>query len=180
MSRIGKQPIIIPENVEVKIDKQKVIIKGPQGQLEQTLPSQIELIQKDDFLIVKPKKESNEINALWGLWRSLIFNMVDGVANGFEKKLEIIGVGYRAAVEGNKLVLNIGLSHTIEVEAPEGIKFQVDKNTISVSGIDKQMVGQMAAKIRAYRKPEPYKGKGIKYSDEIVRRKAGKKAVGSE
>ncbi len=180
MSRIGKQSIIIPENVEVKIDKNQIIIKGPQGQLEQLLPPQIELIQEKASLAVKPRKESKKTRALWGLWRSLIFNMIEGVTKGFEKKLEINGVGYRVSLQGNKLILNIGFSHPVEIEAPEGIKFEVDKNIITVFGADKQIVGQTAAKIRAQRKPEPYKGKGIKYLDEVIRRKAGKKAVGTE
>jgi len=131
-------------------------------------------------LSIKPIKESKDKSALWGLFRSLIFNMIKGVTEGFEKKLEVNGVGFRVAVQDNKLVLNLGFSHPIEIKTPEGISFEVEKNIITVSGIDKQMVGQVAANIREQKKPEPYKGKGIRYIDEIIRRKAGKKAVGTE
>ncbi len=180
MSRIGKQPIQIPENVEVKIIQDGIKVKGPKGELNQSIPSQIEVALKEKELVVTPRQKTKETPALWGLFRSLIFNMVQGVSQGFEKKLEIEGVGYRASLQGNKLVLNLGFSHPIEIEAPESIEFKVDKNIITVSGIDKQLVGQMAAKIRAQRKPEPYKGKGIHYLGEVIRRKAGKKAVGTE
>lgn len=180
MSRIGKQPIQIPENVEVKIIQDGIKVKGPKGELNQSIPSQIEVALKEKELVVTPRQKTKETPALWGLFRSLIFNMVQGVSQGFEKKLEIEGVGYRASLQGNKLVLNLGFSHPIEIEAPEGIEFKVDKNIITVSGIDKQLVGQMAAKIRAQRKPEPYKGKGIHYLGEVIRRKAGKKAAGTE
>jgi large subunit ribosomal protein L6 len=185
MSRIGKQPIVIPENVEVKIGEDEIKVKGPQGELTQSIPPQIKLILKDSStgqkeLQVTPQEKSKKTSALWGLLRALIFNMVKGVTEGFEKKLEIEGVGYRASLQGNKLVLNLGFSHPIEIEAPAGIEFKVEKNIITVSGIDKQLVGQVAAKIRAQRKPEPYKGKGIRYLDEVIRRKAGKKTVGTE
>ena len=180
MSRIGKQPIQIPENVEVKIIQDGIKVKGPKGELNQSIPSQIEVVLNEKELVVTPRQKTKETPALWGLFRSLIFNMVQGVSQGFEKKLEIEGVGYRASLQGNKLVLNLGFSHPIEIEAPERIEFKVDKNIITVSGIDKQLVGQMAAKIRAQRKPEPYKGKGIHYLGEVIRRKAGKKAVGTE
>ena len=182
MSRIGKKSIDIPDGVEIKIEDTKVIIKGPKGQSEQILSDAFELIEdkENKELTIKPKKESKDNSALWGLFRSLIFNMVKGVTEGFEKKLEINGVSYRAAVQNNNLVLNLGLSHPIEIEAPEGISFEVDKNIITVSGIDKQLVGQMAAQIREQKKPEPYKGKGIQYIDEVVRRKAGKKATSAE
>jgi len=180
MSRIGKQLIQIPENVEVKISQDEIKIKGPKGELNQSIPSQIEVTLKEKELIVTPRQKTKETPALWGLFRSLIFNMVQGVSQGFEKKLEIEGIGYRASLQGNKLVLNLGFSHPIEIEAPAGIEFKVDKNIITVSGIDKQLVGQLAAKIRAQRKPEPYKGKGIHYLGEVIRRKAGKKAVSTE
>lgn len=185
MSRIGKQPITIPENVEVKISDNQITVKGPLGELNQTILSQIELTLKDSSngqkeLLVSPKKESKDTSALWGLFRALIFNMVKGVTDGFEKKLEIQGVGYRASLQGDKLSLNIGLSHPVDIEAPKGIEFKVDKNIITISGTDKQLVGQIAAKIRDQRKPEPYKGKGIRYVDEVVKRKAGKKAAGTE
>ena len=180
MSRIGKQPIQIPANVQVNISQDEVKIKGPQGELNQSIPSQLKLILEEQELKVIPQGKSKNTSALWGLFRSLIFNMVQGVSQGFEKKLEIEGVGYRASLQGNKLILNLGFSHPIEIEAPEGIEFKVDKNIITVSGIDKQLVGQLAAKIRDQRKPEPYKGKGIHYLGEVIRRKAGKKAVGTE
>lgn len=180
MSRIGKQSIIIPENVEVKINDGQIIVKGPKGELTQSISSQIEVVLKENELLVTPRKKTKDTSALWGLFRTLIFNMIKGVTEGFEKKLEIQGVGYRVALQGNKLVLSLGFSHPIELEAPEGIEFQVDKNIITVSGLDKQLVGQIAAKIRDLRKPEPYKGKGIRYLGEAVRRKAGKKAVGVE
>ena len=189
MSKIGKQLIIIPENVEIKINQQEIKVKGPQGELSQSIPPQIKLILKDlpakgsakgKELQVIPQEKSKNSSALWGLLRALIFNMVKGVTEGFEKKLEIEGVGYRASLQGNKLILSLGFSHPIEVVAPAGIEFKVDKNVITISGIDKQMVGQIAAKIRAYRKPEPYKGKGIHYVGEVIRRKAGKKAATTE
>ncbi len=182
MSRIGKKPINIPDNVELKIENTKVIIKGPKGQLEQTLSDGFELIQNKENkkLAIKSKSESKNNSALWGLFRSLIFNMIKGVTEGFEKKLEINGVSYRASVQNNDLILNLGFSHPVEIKAPEGISFEVDKNIITVLGIDKQLVGQIAAKIREQRKPEPYKGKGIRYIDEVIRRKAGKKAASAE
>jgi len=189
MSKIGKQLIIIPESVEIEINQQMIKVRGPKGELSQSIPPQIKLDLKDlpangsvkgKELQVIPQEESKNSSALWGLLRALIFNMVKGVTEGFEKKLEIEGVGYRASVQGNKLILSLGFSHPIEVVAPDKIEFKVDKNVITVSGIDKQAVGQIAAKIRAYRKPEPYKGKGIHYVGEVIRRKAGKKAVTTE
>jgi len=182
MSRIGKKIINIPDGVELKVENTKVVIVGPKGQLEQQITSDFEIIQDKEKkeLLIKPKKESKDNSALWGLFRSLIFNMIQGVTDGFEKKLEIKGVSYRAAVENNNLILSLGLSHPVKIEAPEGIVFEVDKSIITISGTDKQLVGQMAAKIREQRKPEPYKGKGIKYIDEVIRRKSGKKAVGTE
>ncbi len=180
MSRIGKQPVIIPDKVEVKIAQGEITIKGSKGELVQEIPLEIEVSVKEKEIIVTSKKKTKRSSALWGLLRTLIFNMIQGVTEGFEKKLEIEGIGYRVALQGNKLVLNVGYSHPIEVEAPKGIEFKVEKNTITVLGIDKQLVGQVAAKIRSKRKPEPYKGKGIRYAGEIIRRKAGKKAVGTE
>lgn len=187
MSRIGKKPIIIPESVKVEIKGENVIVKGNKGELSQIVPSLFELSLKDSSndsqikeLVIAPKRKGKNSSALWGLFRSLISNMIHGVDEGFEKKLEINGVGYRAILEGKTLVLSLGLSHPVKIEAPENIEFKVEKNIITVSGIDKQLVGQMAAEIRDQKKPEPYKGKGIKYIDEVIRRKAGKKAVGSE
>lgn len=187
MSRIGKKPIIIPKGVEVRIDKNRIIAKGSKGELSQAIPSQFELSLTDSSadasareLTITPKKKGKNNFALWGLFRSLVFNTIRGVDEGFKKELEINGVGYRAVLEGKTLVLSLGLSHPVKIEAPKNIEFKVDKNVITVLGIDKQLVGQVAAKIRDQKKPEPYKGKGIKYIDEIIRRKAGKKAVGSE
>jgi large subunit ribosomal protein L6 len=178
MSRIGKQPIQIPDGVDVKISDGFIIVKGPKGELRQKLVPDIDVEIKDKKALVKLKQEKN--TAIWGTYRALIANMIKGVTEGFEKKLVFEGVGYRAAVEGKKLVLNLGYSHPVEVEAPEGIEFKTEKNTISVSGIDKQLVGEITANIRAKRKPEPYKGKGIRYENEIIRRKVGKKVAGTE
>lgn len=178
MSRIGKQPVVIPAGVEITIQGNLVIVKGPKGQLENTFAEVITIEQKENKIVITPNQETEDSQALWGLTRALIANMVTGVTVGFSKKMEINGVGYRAAVQGKKLVLNLGFSHPVEVIAPEGIDFVVDKNNIIVSGIDKQLVGKVAAEIREFRKPEPYKGKGIRYENEVVRRKAGKKAIG--
>jgi len=184
MSRIGKQPIPIPEKVEVKIDGDIVIAKGPKGELKRQLPKGIGAKIQDQNIIISPDSKKDETDkkmmALWGLSRALVFNLVKGVKEGYEKKLEIEGIGFRASIQGNKLVLNLGFSHPVEIEAPQGIEFKVEKNMIAVSGIDKELVGQVAADIRSRRKPEPYKGKGIRYQGEIVKIKAGKKAVSTE
>ena len=175
MSRIGKTPITIPSGVTVSIENRTVTVKGVKGELSYTVRREIKVNHVDDqltFEIAKPTKESN---AFWGLTRALIANMIHGVAEGYEKKLELVGVGYRAKLEGTSLVLSLGFSHPVIVEAPQGITFEVPENTsIFVKGFDKDLVGLTAAKIRKLRKPEPYKGKGIKYEGEIVRRKAGK------
>jgi large subunit ribosomal protein L6 len=191
MSRIGKQLIKVSQGTEIKIEGDTIKVKGSKGELSFDLPSEIKAEMKEDNILISPKnkkaeqnesavKKAKETNALWGLTRALIFNMVKGVTEGFEKKLEIQGVGYKASMQGNKLVMQLGFSHPIEMETPEGIELKVEKNIIIVSGIDKQKVGQTAAKIRDFKKPEPYKGKGIRYEGEKVRRKAGKKAVASE
>ncbi|MDP2946633.1 MAG: 50S ribosomal protein L6 [Nanoarchaeota archaeon] len=177
MSRIGIQPIVIPDGVEVKIDRDLILIKGKRGELTQKLISEIEIEIKDKVIILKEPAKTKTSSALWGTFRALIANMVEGVSKGFEKKLIIEGVGYKAVLNGDKLVLNLGYSHPVEIHAPKGIEFKVEKNTIIVSGADKQVVGQIAADIRIQRKPEPYKGKGIRYNNEIIRRKSGKKAV---
>jgi|SRR3989344_3159622 len=178
MSRIGKQPIVIPEGVEVKQQDGTVIVKGPKGELSQKLHSNISIEQKDGKVLVLVKnKEEKSDQALWGLFRRLIFNMVSGVTAGFSKQLEVNGVGYRATVAGKTLNLQLGYSHPVNYKFPEGIEIIVEKNLITVSGADKQVVGQTAAEIRALRKPEPYKGKGIKYIDEVIRRKVGKAAA---
>lgn len=183
MSKIGKIPIIIKEGVSINIQNQQIQISGPKGSLSFAVPQGIE-VKEDAGKITVSKKaiENQEINASFGLARALIANMVKGVTEGFEKRLELLGVGYRAQVSGNELLLSIGFSHQVKVQAPEGITFSVSENVISVSGIDKGQVGNTAAKIRAIRPPEPYKGKGIRYAGEKVRRKAGKaaKAVGTK
>lgn len=180
MSRIGKKPILIPEDVKVVIDGQLVRVNGPKGELQREVRPEIKVSLEGNEILVKPVKETKKTKAFWGLTRTLIANMIGGVTKGYEKKLEIEGIGYRANLEGENLILLVGFSHPVKIRQPEGIKFSVDKNMITVSGIDKQLVGQIAAKIRAVRKPEPYKGKGIRYEGEQVRRKAGKKAVTSE
>jgi len=177
MSRIGKKPIPIPEGVEVKINDNKVIIRGPEGELSKEIRPEIRVEFKEGKIFVLPKSQTKKTNAFWGLSRALIFNMIKGVTEGYQKKLEIEGLGYRASLEGTDLILQVGFSHPVKIKPPEGIKFSVEKNIITVSGIDKELVGQVAAKIRKVRPPEPYKGKGIRYLGEIIRRKAGKKAV---
>ena len=177
MSRVGKKPIIIPQGVEVKInDKDNIVdIKGAKGTLQVELHPKIKINQKDDQLIFSVSDSEDKINkALWGLARSLVNNAVVGVTEGFSKALEINGVGFKAELKGKDLILNVGFSHPVEYKTPEGITIEIEKNKITISGIDKQKVGQAAAEIRKVKKPEPYKGKGIKYSDEVVRRKAGK------
>lgn len=179
MSRIGKKIIQIPDGVDVKINGALIIVKGSKGELSLILDSNLVAEIKDKNLIIKPKIDNGENSAIWGTFQALISNMTIGVSKGFEKKLLFEGVGYRAVVNGNKLVLSLGFSHSVELEAPKGIEFKVEKNAIIISGADKHLVGQTAANIRLKRKVEPYKGKGIRYENEIVRRKAGKKAVGS-
>jgi large subunit ribosomal protein L6 len=178
MSRIGKKPIEIPSGVQVIIDGQNVTIKGPKGELSQEIHPQVSVAQVENTVVVtvenqdKPKEK-----ALWGLFRSLLNNIVVGVTEGFTKSLEINGVGYKAALSGKNLILNVGFSHPVEFLIPEEINCSVEKNVITINGIDKQVVGEVAANIRKVKKPEPYKGKGIKYTDEIIRRKAGKAAA---
>jgi len=176
MSRIGKAPITVPSGVEVRIAGSSITVKGPKGELTRELPEQISVSQDDGVLTVERVNDERKSRALHGLVRSLIANMVTGVSEGFRKDLDIVGVGYRAAAKGSsELELSLGFSHPVLVKAPEGIEFNVPQPTrIEVLGIDKQLVGQVAADIRAWRKPEPYKGKGIRYVDEYVRRKAGK------
>ena len=177
MSRIGQAPIPVPSDVEVHIDMGVVTVRGPRGELSRTLPEKIEITKEDGELRVTRATEQREVKALHGLIRSLVANMVQGVTQGYEKALEIQGVGYRAAKKGNDLEVQVGYSHSVSKPAPEGIEFDVPTPTrIVVKGIDKELVGQTAAEIRAIRKPEPYKGKGIRYEGERVRRKAGKAA----
>jgi large subunit ribosomal protein L6 len=178
MSRIGRKPITIPSGVDVSIDDSLVVVKGPKGQLSHTLPTPITISREGDALVVVRPNDERQNRALHGLTRSLVANMVQGVADGFHRDLEIVGVGYRAQAAGpSKLDLQLGYSHPISVDAPDGITFEVPQPTrITVRGIDKQLVGQVAANIRKLRKPEPYKGKGIRYAGEHVLRKAGKSA----
>lgn len=176
MSRIGKLPISIGSGVTITVGEDNTVtVKGPKGELTEKISPDMELSQEDGVLTVKRPGDDKRLRALHGLSRSLINNMVVGVTVGYKKTLEIVGVGYRAALSGNKLTVNVGYSHPVEVEQPEGITFEVPApNRIVVSGISKQQVGQVAADIRALRKPEPYKGKGIRYEGEYVRRKVGK------
>jgi large subunit ribosomal protein L6 len=181
MSRIGKKPVIIPSGVTVEINGETLKVKGSKGELSLNLHPKITVEKTDTEVNVKVNNEDNkQQRALWGLHRALINNMVAGVTNGFSKILEVNGVGYKAELKGKVLVLNLGYSHPIELEVPAGLEVKVEKNTITISGIDRQLVGQFAAVIRSKREPEPYKGKGIKYQNEVIRRKAGKvvKAVG--
>jgi large subunit ribosomal protein L6 len=176
VSRIGQLPIVVPAGVDVKIKGTHVRVKGPKGELQHTFPADMAISLEDGEVVVKRPSDEREHRAFHGMTRSLINNMVLGVSTGFSKVLEINGVGYRAELEGNNLILNVGFSHPVKVEPPEGIEFEVDARTrqIVIKGYDKQVVGHVAADIRKVRPPEPYKGKGIKYLDERIRRKAGK------
>jgi large subunit ribosomal protein L6 len=177
VSRIGKQPIPLPDGVDVSIEPELVRVKGPKGELEERVVRDISVEQEDGQLVVKRPTDRGDHRALHGLTRSLVANMVQGVTEGFEKRLEIQGVGYRAQLQGKKLVLSLGYSHPVEIEAPDGIDFEVPQPTqIVVRGISKQQVGETAANIRKRRPPEPYKGKGIRYQGEYVARKVGKRA----
>ncbi|NQU99935.1 MAG: 50S ribosomal protein L6 [Parcubacteria group bacterium] len=178
MSRIGKLPVSIPEGVEIKITEENIICKGPKGELKLDLDPSVKIEQKDSEIVVS--LEDNTRKAMWGTYRQLIFNLIEGVTKGFEKKLEVVGVGYKAQAQGKKIVITVGYTNPVEMEAPEGIEFKVEKNIIAISGIDKQQVGQTAAEIRQVKTPEPYKGKGIRYVGEHVRKKEGKKAATSE
>ena len=175
MSRIGRLPVAIPAGVTVTVaENNKVTVKGPKGELTREFVPEMTIEEKEGHIVVTRPNDLKRNKALHGLTRSLINNMVTGVSNGYEKTLEINGVGYRAAKQGKKLVLTLGYSHPVEMEDPDGVETTVDGNKIVVKGIDKEKVGQYAAEIREKRKPEPYKGKGIKYSDEVIRRKVGK------
>ena len=180
MSRIGIKPITLPAGVEVRIDGNVVSVKGPKGELQETISPLLSVENKDGVVTVSRDSDEAEKRAQHGLARTLIDNMVTGVTNGFEKKLVLVGVGYKAEKKGNKLVMNLGYSHPVEMEDPEGITTETpDANTILVKGINKAQVGNYAANIRAWRKPEPYKGKGIKYDGEHIRRKEGKTGAGA-
>ena len=177
MSRIGKQPIQIPDGVEIKINNNLILAKGPKGELSRELHPDINAEIKDKEILVTLKGDKKDNNVIWGTYRALISNMVTGVNKGFEKRLLFEGIGFKAAVNGNKLVLSLGFSHPIEIDAPKDVIFKVEKNTINISGPNKDLVGQVTADIRALKKPEPYKGKGIRYEKEVIKRKAGKKAA---
>ncbi len=175
MSRIGKAPIPIPEKVSITLNGLAVTVKGPKGELSRTLPEGVVVRQEENTLLVDSASESRRSRERHGLCRTLVANMVEGVSQGFTRKLEIVGVGYRAQVQGRKLVVSAGYSHPVEMDPPEGVTFAVENNTqVLVSGADKELVGNEAAKVRAIRPPEPYKGKGIKYEGERILRKAGK------
>src|ERR687892_296306 len=177
MSRIGRQPIELPSGVNVSISPGRVMVNGPLGELSQQVPARMKVEKQEESIVVKRPTERGEDRALHGLTRSLIANMVEGVTKGFEKRLEIQGVGYRASMRGASLELNVGYSHSVVKDAPQGITFEVPApNQIIVKGVDKQQVGEIAAQIRKVRPPEPYKGKGIRYEGEYVRRKVGKRA----
>ncbi|HEY9844684.1 MAG TPA: 50S ribosomal protein L6 [Candidatus Caenarcaniphilales bacterium] len=175
MSRIGKRPVGIPAQVSVNIEGQQVTVKGPKGELSRVLPPEVLVVQEDGTLLVNRRDESRSARQRHGLCRTLVANMVEGVSQGFQRRLEIQGVGYRAQVQGRNLILNVGYSNPVQLEPPTGIQVAVEGNTnVVVSGIDKEIVGNMAAQIRSVRPPEPYKGKGIRYAGEFVRRKVGK------
>ena len=175
MSRLAKKPIELPQGVTCEVSEDLITVKGAKGQLQMPVNPRVSVVVADNLVtLTVADPEDIELKAHWGLIASLLTNMIVGVTEGYEKKLEINGVGYKAQIKGKNLELNVGYSHSVEYKVPEDVAVAVDKNIISVSGIDKQRVGQIAAEIRAVKKPEPYKGKGIKYIDEVIRRKAGK------
>ena len=180
MSRIGKKPIEIPQGVKIETTDREIKVSGPKGELKQAIHPEIKVEIKDNMILVSPKGQlSKKGRGLWGLYRALISNMVEGVSKGFEKKLEIEGVGFKANVDGDSLVLNVGFTNPIRIQKIDGVNFLVEKNIITISGANKERVGHMAALIRKQKKAEPYKGKGIKYQGEKIRRKEGKKVVAS-
>ena len=174
MSRIGKMPILIPKDVKVDLSGNTLSIQGPKGKLNREIHSKVNVNVEDEQIIITVNDGSKESKSLHGLFRALIANMVHGVSNGFERSLDIVGVGYRAEVSGKTATFHLGYSHPVVFELPDGIDARIDKTRITLSGIDKEQLGRTAAKIRGFRKPEPYKGKGIRYSEEVVKRKAGK------
>ncbi len=176
MSRIGKKTIPLPPGVTVEVSGSAVRVTGPKGTLSRVLHEAIGASVAEGIITIAPRRQMKKTAALWGLTRALVANMVEGVAKGFEKKLDFEGIGYRAALEGTTLVLQLGFSHPVRVEAPSGVAFSVERSTITVAGIDREAVGQVSAGIRKLKPPEPYKGKGIRYRGEVIRRKAGKKA----
>ncbi len=177
MSRIGKKGVSIPEKTEVSFDKGTIYVKGPKGNLERAFRPGIKIRVEGNNVSFTPEKINQQTKVLWGTYASHVKNMIKGVNEGFEKKLILEGVGYKSEIKSNKLVLSLGFSHLVEMLIPEGITMKTEKNTLSISGIDKEAVGQFAASVRDMKKPEPYKGKGFRYQDEIIRRKEGKKSV---
>ena len=177
MSRIGKKLITLPEKTEISIVDGFIVVKGPLGEIKRTLHPNIEIKINEKEVTVHPKKENLETRALWGTFASHITNMIQGVNKAFERKLVLEGIGFKSEVKGNKIVFALGFSHPVEVEIPEGLKVTAEKNLISVSGINKDEVGSFTAMLRALKKPEPYKGKGMRYEDEVIKRKQGKKSV---
>ena len=176
MSRIGQNPVSVPDGVTVDVVGQMVTAKGKLGELSMTVVDDVEISREDASLVVKPRNDSKRARTMWGTMRSLVQNIVTGVDEGFTVNLEIVGVGYRAAVEGKELVLQLGFSHDVRFPIPEGITIACERPTaVAITGADRQLVGQVAANIRSYRKPEPYKGKGVRYADEFILRKEGKK-----
>lgn len=176
MARFGKQPVVVPEGVKVEVGEDEVVIAGPKGSVSRIIPNGVEVIESGGEVRVERSKKTRLTRALQGTMRAHLASMIGGVTEGWSKTLEIVGAGYRAQVEGNKLVLSIGYSHPVEVEVPDGLNVKVEKNLVMVEGVDKELVGQFAAWVRSKRKPEPYKGTGIKYQEEVVRRKPGKQA----
>jgi large subunit ribosomal protein L6 len=177
MSRIGKNPVVIPDKVECKVVGNELSVKGPKGQLKVKFNDKIQMAVEGKSIVVKPKKQDNLSKALWGTTRTLASNMVKGVSEGFVRILEFNGVGYKAQVNGSILNLSLGFSHAIDYKLPEGVTAKVNKNQIEIYGSDKELVGFVASKVRSYRPPEPYKGKGVKYIEETIKRKAGKSAA---
>ncbi|HEY4474822.1 MAG TPA: 50S ribosomal protein L6 [Candidatus Paceibacterota bacterium] len=175
MSKIGKKPILIPKDVQIKMDNGLVSVKGPKGELKRFIPGNVDLKIEGEVLMVTPK--NIEDSATWGLASALIKNMIKGVSEGFETVLEFQGVGYKAVVKGNDLEMGLGFSHPVTIKAPDGITFKTEKSVIRIQGIDNELIGKTASEIRSWRRPEPYKGSGIRYQGEIIKRKAGKKAV---
>ncbi|MCF6196045.1 MAG: 50S ribosomal protein L6 [Emcibacter sp.] len=176
MSRIGKKPIAVPQGIEANLNGKDLTIKGPKGSLSMTFVNDVDVTLADGNISVNPVGETKRARSMWGMQRTLAFNLIEGVSNGFSKTLQLVGVGYRASVQGKQIKLQLGFSHDVMYDIPEGIDVKCpDQTTIIISGIDKQKVGQVAAEIREWRKPEPYKGKGVKYADEYIFRKEGKK-----
>jgi large subunit ribosomal protein L6 len=179
MSRLGKKPIVLPQGVDMKIEDGKISMKGPKGELSRDFRNEINITLKDGQIETGLRVDTKFSRKLWGTYVALLKNMIKGSTEGFEKKLILDGIGYKAVLEGRNLTLSLGFSHAVKFPAPDGVTFKVEKNVIAVSGIDKEVVGETAARLRTLKKPDPYKGKGFHYEGEVIRRKAGKKAAGS-